>query len=300
MSRLLLLHTKHTEGKLINYLKKTISPDIQIEDATYNDFVFEIGGSEMKVCVGNYKVSDYDFVWFRRGGNQTFLVAKALAYYLNFLKIPYFDSAWGKVGVRQGKLAQLVLLAIANLPIPLTIFCLRDKIQEEKRQIISRLGFPILAKEIWRSHGGSGVFLLNKQEDFDELLNKTPRNYHFIFQRFYQNDGDYRILVIKDKILAWEKRIRKKDKYRNNVALGGEEQFFPVSQISKNMAQIAIRAAKVLDLQVAGVDVIFDQKSGKMMILEVNRSPAFTTDPSISPELEAIADYFEKEVTKYG
>jgi D-alanine-D-alanine ligase-like ATP-grasp enzyme len=63
------------------------------------------------------------------------------------------------------------------------------------------------------------------------------------------------------------------------------------------MAQISLKAAKILDLQVAGVDLLFDQQSKRYGLLEVNRAPGFTTDLQLSPELPAVAAFLKKAVT---
>ena len=53
---------------------------------------------------------------------------------------------------------------------------------------------------------------------------------------------------------------------------------------------MAIGAAKVLDIQIAGVDVLLNQNN-EWQLLEVNRGPAFTQDANISPEMGEVANY---------
>jgi len=135
---------------------------------------------------------------------------------------------------------------------------------------------------------------LQKVQDFQELLQKTAKNSQFLFQKFYANDGDYRILVLGKEVRVWEKRTRKKGEFRNNIALGGEEKFFPLKKIPAKMAEIAMSAAGSLNLQIAGVDILVEKKTDKMWLLEVNHAPCFTYEVKISPEIPAVAAFLSQ------
>ena len=54
-----------------------------------------------------------------------------------------------------------------------------------------------------------------------------------------------------------------------------------------------IKAAKLLDLQIAGVDYIYDEKSDRYYILEVNSSPGFTLESSSISEFPKFVNYLE-------
>jgi D-alanine-D-alanine ligase-like ATP-grasp enzyme len=57
----------------------------------------------------------------------------------------------------------------------------------------------------------------------------------------------------------------------------------------------AVKAAKVLSMQVAGVDVLITKDDLKTMLIEVNSNPGFTYDTGISPEIFQLSKYLEKE-----
>ena len=78
--------------------------------------------------------------------------------------------------------------------------------------------------------------------------------------------------------------------------MGAREKFIPASEVSAEMRQIAVKAAKVRKLEVAGVDILIDEITGELWLLEVNRCPAFTYDPKASPELAAMADFLADEL----
>ena len=65
---------------------------------------------------------------------------------------------------------------------------------------------------------------------------------------------------------------------------------------NKEMKKMAIKAAKVLNYQITGVDIMIDSQTGKKWLLEANRGPGFTYDLKKSPELPAVASFFAKKL----
>ncbi len=169
-------------------------------------------------------------------------------------------------------------------------------IEEKKQEIIDKLGLPLVAKQL-SSQRGNGVFLIKKIDDF-KILNKDFPEREFLFQKFYQSEQEYRLLVLAETIGSFERKIETDAKeFRRNIALGSKEEFIDIKEIPEKMKQIALKAAKVLGIQIAGVDILVDKK-GKMWLLEVNRGSGLTYDPQISPELDSLASFFNQELKK--
>ena len=68
-----------------------------------------------------------------------------------------------------------------------------------------------------------------------------------------------------------------------------------LEKIPEDIAKVAVRAAQVLNLQVAGVDIGIEEKTQKVFLIEVNRGPGVTYDTSVSPELSEIAKFLDSE-----
>ena len=282
------------EKTLATYLQKKLSPEIEVITSDLVDTVLEIETDKVRAEINQQPITDFDLVWFRRTSKGFAFFAKAIAAVLDTLEIKYFDSAWGKNKI-VNKLPEMVFLAQAGVPIPPTFFCWRTKILEQRQKIVKFLGLPLVAKDIFEDKG-RGVFLLKKPEDFENLVGQSGKDNHFIFQKFCPNDGDYRILVLDGKIASWEKRTRQTEEFRNNVALGAKEEFFPLEKIPQEFKVVAEKAAKVVNLEIAGVDLLEEKETGKIWILEVNRSPVFTEDVNVSPEIPAIASFLKKQL----
>jgi len=169
------------------------------------------------------------------------------------------------------KLETLQLLAAAGLAIPRTILA---KFPVDVDLIERELGFPVVVKTL-RSTRGAGVLLCQNREQFDDLANllgdANPGS-DFIFQQYIRTSHgrDVRLLVIDGQVAAAMERRAANGGFKSNISLGGKgEKIDPPPE----MAQLAIDTAKALGLDVAGVDILFDEAGYR--ICEANSSPGF-------------------------
>lgn len=269
----------------------------QVSMARFSDLNFYIDGKNISINIDGIgkNIIDFDLIYFRRVGNFFFSLAGTLAICLEKLGIKYFDTTFSQVGPDEDKFTNLTRLSLAGLPVMPSFFCWHTKILAKKKEIIAKFGFPLIAKQL-SAHRGKGVFLLEKEGDFEIPLKAFPDG-EFLFQKYYENDKkEYRILVLKDTIGAYERKVRTTPgEFRSNVALGAEEEFIDTGKIPETMKETAINAARALNIEVAGVDILID-KEGKSWLLEVNRGPGLTYDEKVSPELGNLSAFFAREL----
>lgn len=273
-------------------------PQNEVFMARFSDLIFYANGSQVSVVIDDYeeKLTDFDLVYFRRVGSKFLSVGGTFAVYLDSVGIKYVDTVYKNLGPSGDKFTSLIRLATSGLPVIPSYFCWHTKIGEKKKEIVSKLGLPLIAKQL-SSQRGRGVLLLKNEEDFDRLNTEFP-NEEFLFQKYYPSDEEYRILVLEDRIGSFERKIRTdKKEFRSNVALGAKEEFLDISTIQPEMKRIVIDACKALDIQIGGVDILVDKK-GRFWLLEVNRGPGLTYDPKISPELNSLAKYFTRKLKR--
>jgi ribosomal protein S6--L-glutamate ligase len=79
---------------------------------------------------------------------------------------------------------------------------------------------------------------------------------------------DIRALVVGGEVVACMRRRANGDEFRSNFHLGGSVEKV---EIEKNFEKIAIKAAKILGLEIAGVDLLESDRGA--LVLEVNSSP---------------------------
>ncbi len=184
---------------------------------------------------------------------------------------PVFDSFIISGSQTNTKVIQAYTLMQAGLPIiPTYAFFRKDQVLKN----IDKLHFPLFLKPADGSKGRD-TYLFRTREDLLGFLQNynLPIFYPNILQEFIDNDGDYRIVVLGDEVIASIFKIRPKDSIVSNMSKGAAA--IPV-EIPKELKEMAIKAARTLKIEFAGVDIIQDRKSGKFYILEVNLSPQIT------------------------
>jgi gamma-F420-2:alpha-L-glutamate ligase len=169
------------------------------------------------------------------------------------------------------KLQTLQLLSASGLPIPRTILA---KFPVDVDVIERELGFPVVVKTL-RSTRGAGVVLCQDREQFDSLaslLGDANPSADFIFQKYIRSSHgrDVRLFVIGGQVAAAMERRSRNGGFKSNISLGGVGSSI---EPPPEMAELALRAAKALRLDIAGVDVLFDESGYR--ICEANSSPGF-------------------------
>lgn len=134
--------------------------------------------------------------------------------------------------------------------------------------VVETLGFPVIVKNVYGSMGRE-VYKADNALELNALFNKL-RAFPHIYQRAIVPLGeDVRITVVGGKAVSAMKRKSQSD-FRSNAALGG---VCEKAELTENKRKIAERAARILGLDYAGVDVISDGKED--YICEVNSNAFF-------------------------
>ncbi len=166
------------------------------------------------------------------------------------------------------KLRSLQILSRHNIGIPATTF-VRDK--HDVLPAIERVGgAPVIIKLIEGTQG-IGVLLADTVESaaaIVELLQSQRQN--VLIQKFVaESKGkDIRAFVVGDQVVAAMRRVAQGQEFRSNVHRGGVTELV---QLDDHYKETAVRAAQIMGLRVAGVDML-ESKSGPQ-IMEVNSSP---------------------------
>jgi gamma-F420-2:alpha-L-glutamate ligase len=169
------------------------------------------------------------------------------------------------------KLHTLQIVAAAGLPIPKTIL---GKFPVDVDVVERELGFPVVVKTL-KGTRGDGVLLCANREQFKDLaklLDGATPGADFIFQQYVASSHgrDVRVLVINGEAVAAMERRSADGSFKSNISLGGIGQRF---DLPPEMAELAIKVASALHLDVAGVDILFDEHGYR--VCEANSSPGF-------------------------
>jgi gamma-F420-2:alpha-L-glutamate ligase len=210
-----------------------------------------------------------DFILPRMGASTTYF-ALAVIRHLERLGV-YSVNTSQSVDTVKDKLYTLQILAESNLPIPKTILL---KFPVEAGIVHKQLKFPVIVKTLSGSKG-SGVFLSTDNNSFNDLMQliyATNRNANIILQEFIETSRgrDLRVLTIGGRVVSAMERIANEGNFKANFSIGGNVLKYEVSPL---VEQISSEISRILNLDVAGIDLLFDKEGFK--ICEVNSSPGF-------------------------
>lgn len=187
---------------------------------------------------------------------------------LKRLGVPVYNDA-GAVERSVDKAMTSLLLKYAGLPTPMT-WVLRDRGQAlaiAERELL--MGHYLISKPLFGSQG-EGIRRLEKSTD---LMWLTSSRGIYYLQRFVecQDEGyaDLRVFVIGGRVVAGMRR--RGISWLNNVARGASCEAIVVDDA---LAELAIRAVEILNMDYAGVDIIKDAR-GEYCVIEVNSVPAW-------------------------
>lgn len=166
------------------------------------------------------------------------------------------------------KLRAMQILSRYDLGIPTTVF-VRDK--DEILPAIERIGGTPVIIKLLEGTQGVGVILADTVKVAEAIVQTLhSANQNVLIQRFVKESGgsDVRAFVVGDKVVAAMRRTAAKGEFRSNVHRGGSTDSL---KLGEDYERTAIRAAQILGLGVAGVDML--ESSSGPQVLEVNSSP---------------------------
>ena len=249
------------EGKKIGIQILVFQPE-QIEIIVNRD-------DRKSIFVNDSLVPLPDFIIPRMGAGTTYF-ALALIRHLEKLGVYSFNSA-NSIDIVKDKLYQLQILAESGMPIPKTMLA---KFPVDLEIVSKHIGFPVVVKTISGSQG-SGVFLCETLQSLDELMqmveNSNPK-VNLIFQEFIKSSygKDLRVFIVGGRVVGAMLRTASDGNFKSNYSRGGTVQKF---EITPEIEWLVLEIARKLDLDIAGIDLLFDNNGYK--ICEVNSSPGF-------------------------
>ncbi|HAY40328.1 MAG TPA: hypothetical protein DCY53_13950 [Desulfobacteraceae bacterium] len=219
---------------------------------------------------GELDISMLDVVLPRQGATVNDSSLK-LVPHLRRMGIPLVNNL-DAIRLAKDQFLTLQALSAVQLPIPDTGFI--NSI-EGFHLVLDRLGgYPVVLKQA-SGRVGEGVFLVKSEHQARLILhNNLETGKGMLVQRFIppENRLNIRVLVIGGKVAGAMKLKPKPGDFRSNFHL--TQKSWPV-ELLPEWEEIALKAADALGLEIAGVDLVVDEKE-KVRVIEVNYSPGFS------------------------
>ncbi|REC94443.1 30S ribosomal protein S6--L-glutamate ligase [Kushneria indalinina] len=212
------------------------------------------------------QLEPFDAVIPRIGASVTFYGTAVLRQFEMMGTYVLNDS----VGITRSrdKLRSLQLLSRKGLGLPITGFAHSpDDIPDLIKMV---KGAPLVIK-LLEGTQGIGVVLAETQQAAESVIQAfMGLNANIMVQEYIKEarGADLRCFVVGDKVVAAMKRQAAEGEFRSNLHRGGSASSI---RITPEERSTAIRAAKAMGLQVAGVDLL--RSNHGPVIMEVNSSP---------------------------
>lgn len=167
------------------------------------------------------------------------------------------------------KLRSLQLLARSDIDIPKTAFAGQTRDIEDLIELVG--GSPLIVKLIEGTHGQGVVLAETKKAAKSVIQAFYSIGQPILIQEFIEEAGgaDVRAFVIGGQVVGAMRRQSLDEEFRANIHLGGRGEKINLTRDEK---RIAIKAARKLGLDIAGVDLLQSRRGP--LVIEVNSSPS--------------------------
>lgn len=211
-------------------------------------------------------LGEFDAVIPRIGASVTFYGTAVLRQFE--MKSVFAVNSSISIARSRDKLRAIQLLSRKGVGLPTTGFAHSpDQIDD----LIKMVGGAPLVIKLLEGTQGVGVVMAETHKAarsvIEAFLNLKA---HFVVQEYIKESlgSDIRCFVVDGKVVAAMKRTAANGDFRSNLHRGGTAEH---AHITTEEKQMAIRATKIIGLNVAGVDLLRSDRGP--LIMEVNSSP---------------------------
>ena len=225
------------------------------------------------------KLTGFEAIIPRIGASITFYGTAVLRQFEMMGVYPLNESV--AITRSRDKLRAAQLLARRGIGLPVTAF---GHSPDDTEDLIKLVGGAPLVIKLLEGTQGIGV-VLTESRNAAESVTEAFRGLkaHFLLQEYIKEAGgaDIRCFVIGERVVAAMLRQGKAGEFRSNLHRGGQAK---VIRITPEERSTAVRSAKIMGLNVAGVDIL--RSNHGPVVMEVNSSPG----------LEGIEKATEKDI----
>ncbi|MEZ8746106.1 30S ribosomal protein S6--L-glutamate ligase [Vibrio sp. 10N.261.49.A5] len=226
----------------------------------------DIASNNPKIRFMGEELPQYDAVIPRIGASITFYGTAVVRQFEMMGTFCINESV--AISRSRDKLRSLQLLSRKGIGLPKTGFASRpDKIQD----LIKNVGGAPLVIKLLEGTQGIGVVLAETNKAAESVIEAfMGLKANILVQEFIEeaNGADIRCFVVGNKVIAAMKRQAGEGEFRSNLHRGGTAQLV---KLTKEERATAINAAKIMGLNLCGVDIL--QSKNGPVVMEVNSSP---------------------------
>jgi ribosomal protein S6--L-glutamate ligase len=238
--------------------------DINVIDPL--EFQIVVSRGRPSLVVGGAALPRYDIVIPRIGASIT-NYGLAVVRQFDLMGTPVINGAVA-IARSRDKLRALQLLTRRNIDVPTTV-CARSPAGIESALALVG-GCPAIVKLQQGTQGIGTMIAETPQAVYSLLETLWAMGQDIVLQEYVRESKgrDIRAIVVGGRVIAAMRRVAKPGEFRSNLHRGGKGDLLDLPRVFRSAAT---RAAKVMGLEVAGVDML--ESRGGPKILEINSSP---------------------------
>tara|TARA_B100001167_G_scaffold180777_1_gene137316 strand:+ start:2160 stop:3038 length:879 start_codon:yes stop_codon:yes gene_type:complete len=218
------------------------------------------------VYYGGESLEKADAVIPRIGASQTFYGTAVVRQFETMGS--YCVNSSEAITASRDKLKSLQILAQDGINMPVTGFASHTM---DIEGVIEKVGSVPLVMKLLQGTQGQGIVLAETRKAAESVMSAFRQlEADILVQEFIKESSgtDIRALVVGDNVVAAMRRVAPEGEFRSNVHRGGRTEQIILNQEEE---KIAVEAANVLGLRIAGVDLMRSKRGP--LVLEVNSSP---------------------------
>jgi glutathione synthase/RimK-type ligase-like ATP-grasp enzyme len=281
----LLLANNHSPKFVDFYGSLAEQSDEPFDYAAYTSllFIFDVT-AERPVEVRNLQhqkdLAEYDGVYIN-GYLNTYELATSAAHACDSLGIGYANQELQNAP-SLSKLSMYAKLAAGRVSLPVSIGGSKAALLQAD-DYAERVGFPAILK---RADADRGIdnFKVGSFEEVRELLTDHADRSLWILQQFIENDGFYLVSFYDSEpaFCIYRTLEERPDKDERKAHMfkpkgGTNASLIELPDVPKPLMTTAQKAVQVMNRQIASVDCLYSQETGKVYVLEVNYNPQLVT-----------------------
>lgn len=233
-----------------------------VTTGTFNDINYSSDSTDLKFK--EKSLTNFQVIYFRMVG-KSLEIATLVADFANKNNIKLVDELYSNALLMPMTLAKSIemrKLYESGISIPKTVF----PAGIEASDSFSTLEFPYIVKST-SGQKAREVWLVNNKEELDTLKStKFEKGKFYFAQALVPNAERIRVLVVGDKAVGAIKRHTKWNKSHVKETL---------DPIPEDVAKLALDAAKVVGLNISGIDILVNSETKEMFVIEANAAPAW-------------------------
>ncbi|MCZ4294429.1 30S ribosomal protein S6--L-glutamate ligase [Vibrio sinaloensis] len=212
------------------------------------------------------ELSGFDAIVPRIGASVTFYGTAVLRQFEMMGVYPVNESV--AITRSRDKLRSMQLLSRKGIGMPITGFASKP---DDVKDLLDMVGGAPVVIKLLEGTQGIGVVLAETRKAAESVIEAfMGLKANIMVQEYIKEAGgaDIRCFVIGDKVIASMKRQGAEGEFRSNLHRGGSASLVKITPTER---RTAVAAAKIMGLNVAGVDLLRSDRGP--LVMEVNSSP---------------------------